>query len=271
MSAQHKPSQSRSPIGMLQHAALVLVLAVASPLSAVGAEPATEVVDLFQAIDAGDVAAQFIPANAMRANVLIRNTTTRELHVKLPDAIAAVPILAQFGQQGFGQQAQGPGGGGGGGGSNQAVGGGMDAGGRQGQNFGQGAGGQQPGGFMRIGPQKTRKVKATTVCLEHGKPDPHPRIAYKMIPIGQYTDDPRVAELCAKLGQRELDQTVAQAAAWHFANGLDWNALASINSLESKYLGNVPFFTSAELEKAKSLVKMLNEERRDDRHYALRD
>ena len=215
------------------------------------ADPAA--VELFDAMKNGQVNVKFIPANSFTANVLIENKTDKVLHVELPDAIAAVPVLAQLGQQ-FGQQQ----GGGGGGGGNQSVGGGMNGGG----NGGQQRGGIQ-GGFMRIAPQKTRKLKATTVCMEYGKPDPNPRVAYKMIPVTELTKDKNLIELCERLGKKEVDQKIAQAVAWHLANGLDWKQLAKINRLQSRYLGNVPLFTASHLKKAKELVETLTEQTSD--------
>ncbi len=236
------------------------------------ADGTVKTVELFDAIDAGLVAVQFIPANAAKANVLIENKTELLLHVELPDAIAAVPVLAQFGQGG-GQNGFGQPGGGQNGGASQGVGGGLNAG--NGQGFGNGLGnggnnfggndfgGRQGGGnglgmgFMRIAPQKTRKLTARTVCLEHGKPDPNPRIAYRMIPIESFTENAKVAELCRQLGRGEVAQRTAQAAAWHLANGLSWERLAGINRLESRYLGNIKYFKADELKRAKEFVASL--------------
>lgn len=167
---------------MRKHLFCVLVVLFVFVPSAVRADDSEVAVDLFDAMKAGDLNVRFIPANAAKANVLIENKTDRVLHVSLPDAIAAVPVLAQLGP-GIGGPAAGPGGGGGGGGS-QAVGGALNGG-----NAARDAGGGGKNGFglgfMRIAPQKTRKLKATTVCLEHGKRDPHPRMAYQMIPVNQ--------------------------------------------------------------------------------------
>jgi hypothetical protein len=113
-------------------------------------------------------------------------------------------------------------------------------------------------GFMRIAPEKTRKLTARTVCLEHGKPDPNPRIAYRMIPIEEFTANTKVAELCRQLGRGELAQKTAQAAAWHLTNDLSWEKLASLNRLESKYLGNFKFFGVKDLTLAKEFVKSLS-------------
>ncbi len=223
-----------------------------------------QTVDLFEAMEAGQVAVKFIPANAAKANVLIENMTDQVLHIELPDAIAAVPVLAQFGQD--------PGRNGGGGGGAQGVGGAMNFGGpnaafngQAGNGFANGGGNKLGGGgqgngmgFMRIAPEKSRKLTARTVCLEHGKPDPNPRIAYRMIPLDKFTDNDKVALLCRQLGRGELGQKTAQAAAWHLASGLSWEQIAGINRIESKYLGNIKFFQPQELTRAKEFVKSLS-------------
>ena len=112
-------------------------------------------------------------------------------------------------------------------------------------------------GFMRIAPQKSRKLKATTVCLEFGKPEPNPRIKYRMIPIEQFTADVRVAALCKTLGEGGTPQNTAQAAAWHLTNHLSWERLAEINRVESRYFGNIRFFNAKELAAAKELVESI--------------
>ena len=216
------------------------------------------VAELFRAVDENLIDAKFIPQNAAKANLLLRNNTNEVLHIQLPQAFAAVPVLAQFGNVG-GQNVGGNdgfNGGGGGGGASQGVGGGVNAGQGQGPGMGQGQG-LQFGGLMRIAPGKTRKMKASTVCLEHGKPDPNPRIAYRLIPIEQFSDDVRVARLCAQLARGEIKQKPAQAAAWHLANGLSWDRLAKVNRLQSRYLGSIPYFSKRELKDARTLTASL--------------
>lgn len=128
-------------------------------------------IDLFQAIDQGDVTVQFIALNSKQANVLIKNESDAPLQLRMPKAIAAAPVLGQFGQN----QNQNPACGG----ANQTIGGGLGMGHGQGLGKGQGLG----MGMMRIAPGKVRELKARTVCLEHGKPDPQPRVAFRMITL----------------------------------------------------------------------------------------
>ena len=223
-------------------------------------QDAKTIPDLFQAANDDLLAVRFIPKNAVAATVLVTNKTNQFLDVQLPDAFAGVPVLAQFGQNFGGQNAGGQNGGvrgfdfGGqnnGGGNTQAVGGAFNGGGQgQGMQFG-------GGGAMRIPPGRTLKLKATTVCLEHGKREPNPRIAYKLIPIEGVTTDKRVASLCGQLSRGEVKQNTAQAVAWYLVNGLSWKQLAKVNRIESRYLGNVPMFTTRELNKARAVVAAL--------------
>ena len=100
-----------------------------------------------------------------------------------------------------------------GGGGGQAMGGGMGGGGMGGGGMGGGMGGGGMGGFMRIPPQRQQKRLINTVCLEHGKPDPTPKMAYKIVPLDFVTVDERVHVLCEALGNGQVTQNTAQAAA----------------------------------------------------------
>ncbi len=199
-------------------------------------------VEMFAAMASGELKVKLIPKDATQATVLFTNTTDAPLNVKLPAAFAGLPVLAQagFGGGGFGGGGGGRGGGGGGGGS-QGMGGGFGGGG--GGGFGGRGGG---GGFFNVAPRKVRKVKVPLVCLEHGKPDPRPRIPYEIKPLTEISNKPKVAELCNMLGNGEIDQRAAQAAAWHLENGMSWEELAS---KEVRHLNGVrdPYFTAGEI------------------------
>ncbi|MAX21843.1 MAG: hypothetical protein CMJ60_06675 [Planctomycetaceae bacterium] len=90
---------------------------------------------------------------------------------------------------------------------------------------GMGMGGGGMGGFQNIEPGKVRKFKVMTVCLEHGKKEPNPRVKYDIVPIESFTKKPEVIELCRMLGTGQMNQSAAQAAAWHFTDGLSWPQL----------------------------------------------
>jgi len=181
------------------------------------AQPAKQV-EFFEAIKAGDIAVKLIPKDAKEANVIIENKAKQPLEIKLPDAFAGVPVLAQFGGMG---------------------GGGMGGGGMGGMGMG--------GGFFSVGPDKVGKIKVTTVCLEHGKQDPNPRIPYEIRPIETFTQDQRVIEVCKMLGRGELAQNVAQAAAWHLGNGLTWDELAAKDRVKLSNGYTEKFFSAQEL------------------------
>ena len=54
-----------------------------------------ETVDMFAAIDAGQIGVRLIPKDSTQSQVLIENKTQKPLTVKLPEAFAGVPVLAQ--------------------------------------------------------------------------------------------------------------------------------------------------------------------------------
>jgi hypothetical protein len=98
------------------------------------------------------------------------------------------------------------------------------------------------------------KLKMTSVCLEYGKPDPNPHIAYELKPIDAYTSDAKTIEAVKMLAGGEIDQHSAQAVAWHFANGLSWEELAS--KVAAIHLGGrrEAFFSEAHIQRAKKIA-----------------
>jgi hypothetical protein len=149
------------------------------------------------------------------------------------------------------------GGGMGGMGGNQGFGGGMMGGGMMGGGMG-GMGGQA-GGFFNVPAERVVKAKIITVCLDHGKKDPNPRVPYTLIPIESYAKKAEVAEVVKMLAKGQIDQHAAQAATWHLQNGLSWEKLAA--KIGAKHLnGSVePYFTSVELERAFAAVRVAEE------------
>ena len=104
------------------------------------------------------------------------------------------------------------------------------------------------GGFFSVPAAKTGKIKVPCVCLEHGKPDPTPRMTYRIIPLEKFNSNPQVAEICRMLGRGEVGQNVAQAATWHLTDGLSWQQLANKNRVELRSVGYVEkFFQPREL------------------------
>jgi hypothetical protein len=212
-------------------------------------------VELFAAMEAQQIDVKLIPKNAEQATVIIENKTDKPLSIKLPAAFAGVPILAQAG----GNLGGGNVGGGrnnfGGGGGNQGFGGGMG---------GMGMGGMGMGGFFNVGPDRVAKLKVQTVCLEHGKEDPNPRVPYALRPIESFTQKAELIELCAMLGRGEIDQVSAQAAAWHLSDNLSWQQLAQ--KIKIKHLNGQTemFFNAQHLQQALRAVRIATERTRGE-------
>lgn len=208
--------------------------------------PSAPIPDLFAAMAAGDIEARLIPQNSKTGTVIVTNTTARPLTIKLPDAFAGVPVLAQ--RRGGGAAAGGVGGiGGGGSGGSQGLGGGFG-----GNGGGGGFGGG--GGLFNIGPERVIKLKVAAVCLEHGKNEPSPHMNYELAPLSRLTNDPAVVEVVRMLGRGEIDQLAAQAATWHLANGLSWQQLAE--KVGTKHIGGRtdPYFTASQVEQAQRIA-----------------
>lgn len=171
-------------------------------------------VDVFAAQKAGSLQIKFIPKNAMEGMLQLTNATKQPLDVELPMGFAGAPVLAQFqpGGQGPGQ-AQG-----------QSVGVGF---GQRNQN--NGPGNQNNNAFfMSIPPEKTTKLDVELLCLEHGKPNPRPAMAYEIKPIEEYTPRALVREFVRRFAAGFFAHGAAQAAAWHLANDMSWSELAAL-------------------------------------------
>ena len=254
--------------------ALCGITLVASMLPAVAREPvrrgrsrtvnasaatstASQTAELFAAEADGLVAVKYIPNDSRSAQVIITNRTPKPLSLRLPAAFAGVPVLAQMGMGGGGAAA-GFGAGGIGGGP-QATGGGLGGQGMNGMGGGGGAG-AAGGGAFSIPPQKTRVLRVTTVCLEHGKPEPSSRHPYKLAAVESFSTDPKLAVVLESLGRGELSQKVAQAAAWNLSNGLSWERLAAEKIDHAGGVPDEPYFTAAELLAAQRVVAIATQQ-----------
>jgi hypothetical protein len=239
-------------VSSLMTAAVLVALATPSvfarePASSRGAVTTAPAQDLLAAEAEGLVAIRFIPNDARSAQVIVTNKSKRPLTLRLPDAFAGVPVLAQMGGMGGGAGF----GAGGIGGVPQNVGGGGAQ--NQGMGIGQPGGG---GGPFSLPPEKTRTLKVATVCLEHGKRDPGPRVPYRMTALDSCTSDTRLADVMAGLSSGQISQKVAQAAAWHVASGLSWERLAAEAIHMAGGDPDIPFFTPAELVAARRVVEV---------------
>ena len=190
-----------------------------------------ESVEMFDAMDHGEVEVIIRATSAAKSNLIVKNTSDKPLAIAMPAAFSAVPVF----RQGFGNQRGGQGGGQGGfgGGQQQGIGGGA-GGGQGGGNFGGGAGrgGGGGGGVFNIPPGRVGKVSFSTVCLEEGKPDPKSRIDYKIQPLADLNDDPKIFEMIRMLANDEISQPAIQAAAWNVTDNLSWQELLVKNRVE---------------------------------------
>jgi hypothetical protein len=199
-------------LGLVVAVVLILQLSAAKTPAA---QP-DQAVDLFPAIEKGQIDVKVIPKDSSQLRVMIENKTDKPLTVKLPDAFAAVPILAQNAAPARNNNNNNNK-------QNQGMGGGMG-----GMGMGGGGMGMGMGGMMNIAPEKVGQLKAVaTVCLDYGKGEPRAAIPYTIKPIDDYTTQPGVREVCEMLGKGQINQRVAQASAWHLNNGLSWEKLAS--------------------------------------------
>jgi hypothetical protein len=247
----------RSLVWIAGLAALMVAPAVAEEECGPGARPKPgafnpehESVEMFSAVDEGQIEVKVIMKDEFQGRVFITNKTDQPLNIKLPEVAAAVPVLAQFcpcgGGAGGGAGLGGCAGGTGGTGGQQGAGGGMMGG------MGMGMGGMG-GGFFNVPAEKVGELAFRSVCLDHGKDSPRPAAKYQIVPLADYTSDPAVAEMLKMYLKGKVSQSVAQAAAWHFCSGMSWEEL-SAKQLRRATGQRQPYFSAAEINAARHIA-----------------
>jgi hypothetical protein len=224
--------------------ALVLLLVLAgSPLLA--QEPTNELF-VFDAIRAGTVDVRVIPRDAHQVTVLVRNTTTGPVRIRLPGVLAAVPVLPEPGSPASRLPQQ----------QTQAL----------GIGYGNptlvrkkddGAGSVPAvhrGGVFSVPPGKVVRKTLKSVCLQYGIPEPGPRNRYKLAPIDEVASNDQVSRLLGYL--TPANQRVVQLAAWHLNNKMSWDQLALVRIPPGNGRSNQPF-QRHELEAAYRMVQWL--------------
>lgn len=269
MSRRHTIRQGGRPLLAAAFLAIVVCGLSATLWGADRAKPSTkrgaapiEAVDLFAAVEQGDIEVKLIPSNDKEANVIITNKTKRPLSVRLPAAFAGVPVLAQPIDGGFGAEG-GRDGDNDNNNQNQALGGGFGG----GLGGGLGGIGGGIGGAFNIAPEKVGRMKVACVCLEHGKRDPNPRVPYAMKPIDEVTKDAKVHLLIKLLASGKVNQRIAQAATWHFANRMSWQQLAA-KKIDRLGRPDEPYFSGAELQAAVRLAALTENAARKQQEYS---
>ena len=117
-------------------------------------------------------------------------------------------------------------------------------------------GGGMGGGFFNIAPERVAKLDLPCLCLEHGKPDPTPRMKYEIRPIEDFVDRPAVVELVREFGYGRIPHRAAQAAVWHLNNDVSWNELAAKRRAGRLLFGGKPaYFTVDDLRLAVRLTE----------------
>jgi len=250
------------------------VAAAKQPLKKLKVDPSISPVGLFDAIEAGSIETTVVAKNAHEAQLMVTNKSDVPVTVQMPKAVVAVQVLKQqiFGQQNrLGNPGQGPGGGNMMGGAQPM---GMGAQNNMGNNnnnmFGQnnmpgngfnniGNGANNGIGFFSVPPQKTVQVPMKGVCLAHGKPDPRPRMTYKLVKLEEYTSDPALRETLSVFGTSDVDLQAAQAAVWHLTDKMSWQALREKRQEQWGPGEPSPYFSEAQVDEAENLIRQVRE------------
>jgi hypothetical protein len=248
------------------------VAAKKGPIRKLNIDRTARVVPLFDGLDQGLLNVRLSAQNTRQSNVYITNATDRPLTVAVPKSAAAVHVLKQVAGNPPVQ------------GQNQNLGANFDplTGLLENQGMGQSVAGQFspftsgtsfPGfnqfpqgnslngaafvdptgnGFFSVPPKATVQVKLQTVCLDHGKPDPRPKMRYVLLRFQDYSKDKKLQHLIESFDPQKTDREAVQAAAWHLSNGMTWKALMAKKRLNG--IRAVPYFTRQQIDQALEFV-----------------
>ncbi len=103
---------------------------------------------------------------------------------------------------------------------------------------------------------KSVTLRVPLVCLEYGLKEPTPRMTYRLSPLAEFSQDPRLAVLLGGLASGHLSQTVAQAAAWHVSSGRTWEQLATEVVKGAGAAPDRAVFSAADLQAARQAVEI---------------
>jgi hypothetical protein len=223
-----------------------VLLAAEACQGARGGSGAPEVVDLFPAMDQGQILVRLIAKDDKLCTLAVRNRTSQPLSVRLPTAFGGVPVFPVLAQQAA------PG----------LIGSNASAAplppGPPVQPLGIAPPGTlfPPGGtqaLLNVPPEGFNQFAARAVCLDRAKGGPSPFILYQVRPLSQICNKPELVEICRMLST-DLNRRVVQAAAWHVANNLDWQQLLHRGTMSTS--PDPLRFAPVELMAAQRLVAM---------------
>ena len=222
--------------------ACLLVLA-GSPLIA---QATVDELAIFDAIRKGNVEVRVVPRDAHQVTVLVHNTTSRPVRIRLPGVLAAVPVLSEPGSTSSRRPQQ----------QTQALGIGHSSPSlaRKTSKGTRSVPEVHRGGVFSVPPGKVVRKTLKSVCLQYGIPEPGPRNKYKLAPIDEVVSNDQVSRLLGYL--TPANQRVVQLAAWHLNNKMSWDQLARIRIPPGNGRSVLPF-QRRELEAAYQLVEWL--------------
>jgi len=231
-------------------------------------------VELFDAMQGQQLEVRVIAHSFSLISVYARNATRQPLKVKLPSTFGAIPIHRRSaaspnvaGNQAGAQRPGSPRSNRYDQGGSQGLGGSMgDPGGeeslagqpREGRSENEDATQHDDGTgpFWLIPPGKIFRQQLPVFCLEFGRPDPSRHVPYRLCKLEEVNQRPIVRDLLKRFGRGDVDQRVAQLAAWQVANDVPWQALAKVQVTGAMARRGKRFFPK-EFLVAKQLIESL--------------
>ena len=112
------------------------------------------------------------------------------------------------------------------------------------------------GGFFSVPPEKTVQFPGTTVCLNHGKAEPKPKMTYRLVKLEDFTSDKVLQEVLEAVGTGKFDdqKQAAQAATWFLTDKMSWEKLADKKIERVGGAEDDPYFSQDDMMAARQIV-----------------
>ena len=229
----------------------VVILTGASALAQESSS--SDTVELFAAIEAGQITVEVVPRDAEQLAMIVTNETDRPLTIELPGAALAQFFPQPGGQANINQNNNN---------SPQNLGVGFPAGQNVGQQpFGNRQGGQRlfQGAQFKVPAGATIRPRVACVCLEHGKPTPSPHHAYVLRPLSEFSENSELAALLELSSYGNYTQREMQVAAWHVTDGISWEEFKEMRTDPLRGRSRRAY-SERELEQARALFDSVAQE-----------
>lgn len=111
----------------------------------------------------------------------------------------------------------------------------------------------EEGNAFTIPANASVQIRLSSACAEHGKRSPISRMTYQLKPLDEQIENKTLQKVIQSYDPQTTDALAFQAAVWHLANGMTWEALAE--KTDKRGGQTVSYFTRKQLATARQIIE----------------